>query len=73
MTGVPDRIEVTHSCALCGAPAALPAEGGMQLSVIDQKRRVAGWAVHQECLAAALAPTTRVAFTRAFGPDAAPQ
>ena len=66
MTESPARIEILHVCAVCGAPAALPADGGMQLSVIDARRRVAGWAVHPDCLRGVLAPGIRDVFERAF-------
>jgi hypothetical protein len=68
MTEPSAHVELRHACAICGNPAALPAEGGMQLSVINAKRRVVGWAVHSACLQGVLAPSTRNAFDHAFEP-----
>jgi len=62
------QVELRHACAICGEPAALPPDGGMQLSVIDANRRVIGWAVHPGCLQTVLGPITRHAFERAFAP-----
>lgn len=64
-----ERIELLHSCAICGAPAALPADGGLQLSVVDKGLHVMGWAVHPVCLANVLSPFSRVAFTQAFSQE----
>jgi hypothetical protein len=69
MPDAPERIELVHSCALCGAPAAMPADGGVQLSVIDKDRHVMGWAVHPRCLANVLSPFSRAAFTQQFAQD----
>jgi hypothetical protein len=63
-----ERMELLHSCAICGAPAAMPAEGGLQISVIDQRHRVMGWAIHPACLASVLSPMTRAAFELTFPP-----
>jgi hypothetical protein len=66
MTDPSVHVELRHACAICGNPAAMPADGGMQLSAVDAKRRVVGWAVHPACLQAVLAPSTRNAFEQAF-------
>ena len=66
MAESPERVELLHSCAFCGAPAAMLPDSGFQLSVIDQRRRVIGWAVHRQCLAQALSPLPRAAFDQTY-------
>jgi hypothetical protein len=41
----------------------------LQLSVIDEHRRVMGWAVHPACLIGVLSPLTRSAFQQRFRPS----
>jgi hypothetical protein len=69
MTDPDTRVELKHACAFCGEPAAMPREGGLQLSVIDERRRVIGWAVHRDCLAKVLAPMPGAAFESSFPPS----
>jgi hypothetical protein len=66
MTEPSVRVELRHACAICGKPAALPVEGGMQLSIVDSKGHVVGWAVHPACLQEVLVPTIRSAFNQAL-------
>jgi hypothetical protein len=53
-------------CAICGEGAQRPAQGGLQLSVLNGNGRVISWAVHQDCLTRALAERPRAAFLEAF-------
>jgi hypothetical protein len=66
VTESPERVELRHSCAICGEAAALPAAGGMQLSVIGATSRVHGWAVHPACLQSVLSPMARASYERSL-------